>query len=77
LDLNGDESNSTEEHESEEEDPHTPVLRRSDRERRLPKRYSPSDFHSNFALSITNDDPRTVRKAVDSEDGNLWKRAME
>jgi hypothetical protein len=28
-------------------------------------------------LSITNDDPRTIREAVDSEDGNLWKRTME
>ena len=45
-----DESDSTEEHESEEEDPHTPLLRRSDRERRLPKRYSPSDFRSNFSV---------------------------
>jgi hypothetical protein len=52
-------------------------LRRSDRERRLLERYSPPDFHSNFALSTTDDDPRTVREAVDSEDGNLWKRAME
>ena len=33
--LKDDESDSIEEHESEEEDPHTPVLRRSDRERRL------------------------------------------
>jgi hypothetical protein len=77
FDLKDDESDSTEEHESEEEDPHTPVLRRSVRERRLPKRYSPSYFHSNFSLSIIDDDPRTVREAVDSEDGNLWKRAME
>ena len=30
FDLKDDESDSTEEHESEEEDPHTPVLRRSD-----------------------------------------------
>jgi hypothetical protein len=52
-------------------------LRRSDRERRLPERYSPPDFHSNFSLSITDDDPRTVREVVDLEDGNLWKRAME
>jgi hypothetical protein len=52
-------------------------LRRSDRERRLLERYSPSDFCSNFALSITDDDPRTVREAVDLEDGNLWKRAMD
>jgi hypothetical protein len=28
-------------------------------------------------LSITDDDPRTVREAVDSEDGNVWKRSME
>ena len=28
-------------------------------------------------MSITDDDPRTVREVVDSEDGNLWKRAME
>jgi hypothetical protein len=77
FDLKDDEADSTEEHESEEEDPHTPVLRRSDRERRLPERYSPPDFRSNFSLSIIDDDPRTVREAVDSEDGNLWKRAME
>ena len=76
FDLKDDESNSTEEHESEEEDPHTPVLRRSDRERRMPERYSPSDFCSNFSLSITYDDPRIVKEAVDSEDGNLWKKAM-
>jgi hypothetical protein len=52
-------------------------LRRSIRERRLPKRYTPYDFHSNFSLSITDDDPRTVREAVDSEDGNIWKRGMD
>ena len=73
FDLKDDESDSTKEHESEEEDPHTLVLRRLDRVRRLPKRYSPFDFRSNFALSITDDDPRTFREAVDSEDGNLWK----
>jgi hypothetical protein len=27
-------------------------------------------------LSITNDDPRTVREEVDSEDGKLGKKAM-
>jgi hypothetical protein len=71
FDLKDDEVDFIEKHESEEEGPHTPVLRRSDRERRLPKRYSPYDFHSNFALYITDDDPRTVKEAVDSEDGNL------
>jgi hypothetical protein len=27
-------------------------------------------------LFITDDDPRTVREVVDSEDGKLWKKAM-
>jgi len=27
-------------------------------------------------LSITDDDPRTVKEVVDSEDGKLWKEAM-
>jgi hypothetical protein len=39
--------------------------------------YTPSYFHSTFALSITDDDPRTVSEAVDSEDGKLWKKAMD
>ena len=51
-------------------------MRRSVRERRQPERYSPSTFCSNFALTITDDDPITVREAVDSEDGKLWKKAM-
>ena len=51
-------------------------MRRSVRERGQPERYSPSDFCSNFVLSITDDDPRTVKEAVDSEDGKLWKEAM-
>jgi hypothetical protein len=76
FDLNDDESNSTEEQESEEEDHHTQVLRRLVRERRLPERYTPSDLCSNFSLSITDDDPRTFREAVHSEDGKIWKKAM-
>jgi hypothetical protein len=56
---------STEEQESKE-DPHTPILRRSVRERRLSERYTPFDFHSNFSLSITDDDTRTVKEAMDS-----------
>jgi hypothetical protein len=52
-------------------------LRRSVRERRIPKRYTPSDFRSNFSFYITDDDPRTIREAVDSKDGKLWKKAMD
>ena len=66
FDLKDDESDSTEEHESKEEDTHTPVFRISVRERRLPERYTKSDFHSNFDSSITDDDPRNVREAVES-----------
>jgi hypothetical protein len=76
FELKEEESDSTTEQESEDEEPQTPVLRRSVRERRQPERYSPSTFCSNFSLSITDDDPRTVREAVDSEDGKLWKEAM-
>jgi hypothetical protein len=76
LELDDAKSESSEEEEAEEEEPHTPVLRRSVRDRRQPERYSPPDFRSNFALSITDDDPKTVREAVNSEDSKLWKKAM-
>jgi len=51
-------------------------VKRSVRERRQPERYSPYTFYSNFALSITDDDPETVKEVVDSEDGKLWKETM-
>jgi hypothetical protein len=65
------ESDSTEEHESEDEDPHTLVLRRSVRERRKLERYNPPDFYSNFSLSIIDYDPRNFGEVVDSEDGKI------
>jgi len=74
--LKEEESDSIAEHESEDEDPQTLAVRRSIRERRQQERYSPFVFYSNFSLSINEDDPRTVREAVDSEDGKLWKEAM-
>ena len=74
--LESEEPNSIEEAESKEEEPHTPVLRRSSREIRQPERYSPPDFRSHFAMSITDDDPRNVKEAIDLEDTDLWKKAM-
>ena len=59
--LEGEESDSI-----EEEEPHTPVLRRSSREIRKPKRYSPPDWRSHFAMSIIDDDPRNVKEFVNS-----------
>eukprot|EP00253_Pinus_taeda_P014703 PITA_14703 len=76
FELKEEESDSTTEEESEDEEPQTLGVRRSVRERRQLERYSPSTFYSNFSLSITNDDPKTVKEAVDSEDGKLWKEAM-
>jgi len=66
----------TKEDESEEEDPHTPILRRSMRERSKPERYSAPYFHANFTLFIIDDDPRTVGEAMNLEDSKLWKKAM-
>eukprot|EP00253_Pinus_taeda_P005002 PITA_05002 len=76
FELKEEESKSTVEEELEDEEPQTLVLRGSVQERRKPERYSPFAFYSNFALSIINDDPRTVKEAVDSEDRKLWKEAM-
>eukprot|EP00253_Pinus_taeda_P032660 PITA_32660 len=76
FELKEEESDSTTEEESEDEEPQTLAVRRSIRERRQPERYSPSTFYSNFALSITDDDPKTMKEAVDLEDGKLWKEAM-
>jgi len=71
FELKGEESDSTTEEESEDEEPKTLAVRRSVRERRQLERYSPSAFCSNFALSVTDDDPSTVKEALDSEDGKL------
>ena len=70
-DANFESSEEEEAEEEEEEETHTPVLRRSVRDKRQPERYSPPDFRYNFALSIIDDDPRTVREVVNSEDSTL------
>eukprot|EP00253_Pinus_taeda_P036287 PITA_36287 len=70
------ESDSVVEEESEDEEPQTLAVRRSVRERRQPERYSPSAFCLNFSFSVSDDDPITMKDAVDSEDGKLWKEAM-
>jgi hypothetical protein len=70
------ESSEEEEEEEEEEEPHTPLLRRAVRDQKKIKTYNPPYFRSKFSLSITDDDPRTVREAVNSEDSKLWKKAM-
>eukprot|EP00253_Pinus_taeda_P031154 PITA_31154 len=76
FELKEEESDSTAEEESEDEEPQTSGVRRLVRERRKPERYSPSTFCSNFSLSIIDDDPRTMKEAIDLEDGKLWKEAL-
>jgi hypothetical protein len=46
------------------------------REKNIPERYTPPNFRSKFVLSITDDDPRTIREVVDSEDEILWKTSI-
>ena len=75
--LEGEEYDSIEESESEEEEPHIPFLRGSSREIRKLERYSPPNFRSHFSMSITDDDPRNVKEVVNSEDSDLWKKAMD
>jgi len=76
FELKEEELDSIVEEELEDEEPQTLGVRRLVRERRQPKRYSPCAFCSIFALSVTDDDPRTVKEAIDLEDGKLWKEAM-
>jgi len=71
FELKEEESNSTVEEESEDEEPQTPAMRRSVRERRQPERYNPVAFCSIFSLFVTDHDPRTFKEAVDSKDGKL------
>ena len=74
--LKEEKSDSIAEQDSEDEEPQNLAIRRSVQERRQLERYSPYAFCSNFSLTITDDDPITVREAVDSKDGKLWKEAM-
>ena len=60
----------------EEVELQTPTLRRSDCVRRSVERYSPLDFRSTFVLSAVNDEPRSVKEAVSSEECKHWKNAM-
>jgi len=66
FDLKGEELDSTSKEESEGEEPQTLRVRGPVRERRNLERYSPSAFHSNFALCIINVDPRSVKEEIDS-----------
>ena len=60
FELEGEESDSI------EEEPHTPVSRRSSQQRRKLEGYSPLDFLSYFSFSMIDYDPRNMKEVVDS-----------
>lgn len=39
--------------------------------------YNPPIFHSYFSFSSIEDDLRIVKEAINSIEGELWKKAME
>jgi hypothetical protein len=54
----------------------TLVIRRYERVRKLVERYSPPNFHSAFVLSTTDDEPMSIRGAVNSTKGKHSKDVM-
>jgi hypothetical protein len=72
FELRNKEDDSDESTESEElvERP-KPVVRRSERVRKLVKRYSPPKFRSTFMLSTNDDEPKSIMEVVDSEEGKI------
>ena len=60
----------------EEVELQTPALRRFHCVRRPTERYSPPDFHYAIVLYVVNDEPRSVKEAVSSEESKLSKNAM-
>jgi hypothetical protein len=54
----------------------TQVVRRSKRVRKPVKRYSPPNLCSSFVLIATNDEPQSIKGAVESVEGKLWKDSM-
>ena len=76
FELEDEESDSIEDVESEEEEPHTPILRISSWERRQLERYLAPDFQSSFGVSITDDNPINVKEVIGLEDNRIWKKLM-
>ena len=79
FDLKNKGSGSFEEESFELDDvvePQTLTLRRYGSVRRPVEKYSPPNFYSSFVLYIINDEPRSIKEVVSSEECKLWKNAM-
>ena len=78
FDLNNESHDSDESTKSEEEvEVQAPIVRRFGQAWKQPKRYIPPNFHPTFYLFSTEEYPRTIKEAIDSIEGELWKKAME
>jgi hypothetical protein len=67
LELRNEEHDFDESNESDEKvESLTLVIWMFEQVRKPTEGYSPSDFHSAFVLSTTNDEPRSIKEAVDS-----------
>ena len=55
----------------EEVEEQTSVVKTSGRARKQPERFSPPDFHLDFALSSTKEDPIMVKESINSSEGKL------
>jgi hypothetical protein len=53
-----------------------PIVRMSEQVRKPVKRYSSPYFHFSFLLTATNEEPKSIREAIDSVEGRPWKDAM-
>ena len=61
---------------SNDVEPQTPSLRRSNHVRRPTERYSPLNLCSSFVLSAISDETRSVKEVVGSKECKLWTKAM-
>ena len=55
----------------DEVEPQTPSLRRSEHVRRPAGRYIPPDCCTAFFLSTINDEPRSIKEAINYKEGKL------
>lgn len=76
LDEESSQSSKMDAHDEHIEEQEEPSLRRSIRQQNPVDRYSPPNFHCIFSLMSTNDEPRSYREALSSDEKKLWSQAM-
>jgi hypothetical protein len=61
---------------NEEVEPPTLIVRRYEQVRKPVEICSPLYFHIAFVLSTFDNEPKSIREAINSTEGKLWKDAM-